>query len=532
LTAPRAALGLLARPVRAHPWLFALTAVWAFAPLAHLIFYVGSHGGVLTGANGLDPYDQLAYLAWIRDSRDHLLASNLWQLGLTPHDYLHPMFVLSGLVARLGVSVQLAYLMWKPVAVVVMFGGFSAYVRHLMPGRRRAQSAALLLALFYETPVLALADWTGRISPNHRFDLLLTSDDANSALNLWGFDHTAIAIGLMPVCLIAIDRLRSAPTAGAARRWTLLATAAGALVSWLHPWQGAMLLLAIGGLLALGGSRRKWSSIAAVAVATALPLLYGAILARADPSWHMFQQHTLGTPPGPAWALLASLGPLAALALLGLRRPRRDREWLLVLWIMACAAVYFLVPQFPPHALSGITLPLSILAVRGWGRMPRRLPAKAKAALAIAAILVATVPAAAYLGQQAWNDVSNPVDAYVTGFEVLGNDQAAALRFIAGAGGRGGVLATAPLALSVPGLTGHPSYNGHFMWETSSQTVSASTFFGLATPLAERRAILRASGVEFLIYDCRLPSVLMQAAEPLMKPAARFGCTTVMRRVR
>jgi hypothetical protein len=518
-------------PIRAHPFLFALLAAWAFAPLVQLIFYVGRHGGVLTGANGLDPYDQLAYLAWIRDSRDHLLASNLWQLGATPHDYLHPMFLLSGLVARLGVSVQLAYLMWKPVAVVVLFAGFSAYVGHLLPGRRRAQSVALLLALFYETPVLALADWTGRISPNHRFDLLLTSDDANSALNLWGFDHTAIAIGLMPVCLIAIDRLRAAPPAAAARRWTLLAGAAGALVSWLHPWQGGMLLLAMGGLLVLSGSRRKWSSIAVIAVATALPLLYGAVLARADPSWRLFQQHTLGTAPGPAWALLASLGPLAALALLGLRRPRRDREWLLVLWVLACAAVYFLVPQFPPHALSGITLPLSILAVRGWARMPRRLPVLAGRAAATVAILVVTVPAAAYLGQQVWNDVSNPADAYIAGFEVLGSDQAAALRFIAHAGGRGGVLATAPLELSVPAFTGHPAYNGHFMWETSSQTGASSAFYAPATSIAQRRAILRASGVEFLILDCRLSPALRQAATPLMKTVGWFGCTTVLRRV-
>lgn len=39
----------------------------------------------------------------------HFLASNLWAVGHTPRDYLHPMFAISGLLWRLGVSVQLAF---------------------------------------------------------------------------------------------------------------------------------------------------------------------------------------------------------------------------------------------------------------------------------------------------------------------------------------------------------------------------------------------------------------------------------------
>jgi hypothetical protein len=524
------ALRLLVGPIRAHPILFALTAVWAFEPLGHLVFHVVRHGGVLTGANGYDAYDQLAYLAWIRDSGDHVLASNLWQVAATPHDYLHPMFFVSGVLARLGLSVQLAYLLWKPVAVLVLFGGFSAYVQHLLPGRRRAQSVALLLALFYETPVLAVGAWTNHLSLNHLFDLILTGDDAHSALNLWGFDHTAIAIGLMPVCLIAIDRLRSAPTDRLRTRWTLVGGAAGALVSWLHPWQGSMLLLAMAGLLVLSGSRRRWLSVGLVGLGTAIPLLYGVVLSRTDASWQLFQHHTIGTAPGPAWALLASLGPLVLLALFGLRRPAGDREWLLLLWVLACAAVYFLLPEFPAHALSGITLPLSILAVRGWQRASSRLPDPVRATAAVSAVAAVTVPAAAYKAQQVWNDVRDPGHAYIAGFEILSTDQAGALRFISHAGGRGGVLAAQPLALSVPAFTGHPSYNGHFMWESGAQLAAGSAFFAPGTPSSQRQAILRASKVEFLILGCGTSPAVSDAAATVMKPAASFGCTTVLRR--
>ena len=40
-------------------------------------------------------------------------------IGHTPHDYLHPMYLISGLLWRLGVSVQVAYLIWKPVAIAI-----------------------------------------------------------------------------------------------------------------------------------------------------------------------------------------------------------------------------------------------------------------------------------------------------------------------------------------------------------------------------------------------------------------------------
>ena len=196
--------------------IFALLAIWAFAPLVSLIVYVGQHGGVLTGANGVDAFDQMAYLAWIRDEGGHLLASNLWVLGPTPHDYVHPMYVVSGLLWRIGLGVQLSYLIWKPVALLVMFFGFAAYVRHLLPGRRGQQAVALFLALFYASPVPAVANWTGHLSAIHRLQLTLATTDANSALNLWGFEHTAIAIGLMPVFLILAERLiaprRSGPS--------------------------------------------------------------------------------------------------------------------------------------------------------------------------------------------------------------------------------------------------------------------------------------------------------------------------------
>lgn len=211
-------------------------AVWAFAPLASVGSHVAVHGGELIGTNGYDPFDQFQYLAWIRDEGLHLFGSDLWVVGGTSHDYVQPMYLISGLLWRAGVGIQVAYLIWKPVALVVLFAGFATYARRMTNGRRPS-IAALAMALFYETPVLALAYWTGHPSEPDRLRLALVSDDPNSALNLWGFEHAAIAIGLMPVFLVAVERLWAIDRAGGRvdRCLSALAAVSGALMPGCTP---------------------------------------------------------------------------------------------------------------------------------------------------------------------------------------------------------------------------------------------------------------------------------------------------------
>jgi hypothetical protein len=512
--------------IRAHPVIFAVLTAWTFAPLVVLVIYAAVHGGQLTGAYGSDAFDQLAYLAWIRDEGSHLLASNLWSVVATPHDYLHPMYVISGLLWQLGLSVQLSYMIWIPIGLLVLFTGFAAYVHHLLPGSRRRQSAALVLALFYVTPVLALAVWTGHLNPIHRYDLVLVTDDAYSALNLWGFDHTAITIGLMPVFLIAVEaRLggRVSP-----RGATVVAAIAGALVSWLHPWQGVTLLGVLAGLFIVKPPRRRYVALLIPAAATALPLLYGFVLSHADPNWREFQARTIGTGTAPWWALLASFGPLVVLGALGLRRPDSDRDWLLLLWLVACAAVYFIVPEFPPHALSGVTLPLSVLAVRGWQRL--RIPGRLAPAVAVAAILAFTVPEAVYHAQSVRDDFRNTlVGSASRELMLLSPAQAHAISYVAHAPRPGPVLAPWFLSLSVPGLTGRQAYAGHIMWQPTSQITQTNQFFAAAGG-ADRPAILRASRAAFVIADCSTPAAVQAAIAALVKPVRRFGCVTVYER--
>lgn len=521
--------------LRCDAAIFALLAIWAFAPLVVLLLYVGRHGGVLIGTNGADYFDQFQYLAWIRDEGSHLLASNLWLIGGTPHDYVQPMYLISGLLWRLGVGIQLAYLVWKPIALLVLFLGFSIYIRRMLPEGRAGRAAALALALFYESPLLAIATWTGHLSDVHRLNVVLATDDATSALNLWGFEHAAIAIGLMPIFLIGVEKLLAIrrEEGRVDGRWTAIAAVAGLLVSWLHPWQGAMLLAIVAGLWMLGPARRRHLALLVPVAATVLPLVYGVALSRWDPSWRIFQSESTLTGTAPWWALLASFGPLAAFAALGIRRPREDREWILLLWLVACVLIYFAVPEFPPHALAGLTLPLAVLAVRGWRRVRplMRVPNVLAAALALAAILAVTVPSVIFHANSVRSDVGSTVAGGVAQQEFrLTAAESASFDYLDHAPRAGGVLAPWLLSLSIPGFTGRAVYAGHGDWQPSSHVALADEFFDrhLQDPGGSlRRSILERSGAAFVLTDCTAPEGLAQDLKPLAHVVRRFGCVTV-----
>src|SRR5207302_4285894 len=113
--------------------------------LALDLYQVIGHGRVWTGTDGLFIADQMQYLAWIRDASHHVLASDLFVINQTPHDYLQPAVAISGGLTALGVAPWLSLLLWKPVAVVGAFLAVRAYIHRMIQGRY-AQLAALVLA--------------------------------------------------------------------------------------------------------------------------------------------------------------------------------------------------------------------------------------------------------------------------------------------------------------------------------------------------------------------------------------------------
>jgi hypothetical protein len=242
--------------------------------------------------------------------------------------------------------------------------------------------------------------------------------------------------------------------------------------------------------------------------------------------WRTFQHRTIGQHTAPWWALIASFGLPGVFAALGLRRPRNVGEWMLVLWLVSCVAVYFIVPEFPPHALVGITVPLAILAVRGWHRVRVRLSLSRSASVAagLAAVLAVTVPGVIDHSKQVNQALTS---SYQRKLYTLTADDSAALDYVDHRP-PGGVLAPWFLSLSVPGLTGHTAFAGHPMWQPPGNPYTASVFFSSGVKQgAIRRQILHSSGARYVIADCDSPSQLGAQIAPVARLVRRFGCVSV-----
>ncbi len=203
--------------------LLALLAAWALFPLVIFLARAAALHGVYTGADGLIGADgvlgadQLQYLAWARDAAHHGLASDLFTLAPNGHVYLQPVFLLIGLLSRVGLSLPLAYQLIKPLAVIALFAAAVVWCGRFLEGAGR-RAAAIALALFLCTPLAALYSWTGAGAGSFRFSLFLLADELLAASKLWGYLPSALGLALVPVALLAVDRAIDPRGFGSAQR--------------------------------------------------------------------------------------------------------------------------------------------------------------------------------------------------------------------------------------------------------------------------------------------------------------------------
>ena len=157
--------------------------------------------------------------------------------------FVDPVWSLSGIVQGLtGVSGVAIMAFWKLVSVAALLAGVGWLVFSHIPASQPARrAAALALSLF--GGLAPVRRWCSRSHPSaliHDANVLIPVAD------LWGYAPIAIAIALMP---LAVEGMRLIADGQGNRRWVLATAGTCLLVSWLHPWQGATLLLAFGVLL-------------------------------------------------------------------------------------------------------------------------------------------------------------------------------------------------------------------------------------------------------------------------------------------
>jgi hypothetical protein len=487
------------------------------------------HDSSFVGADGAIAADQYQYMAWITDEARNFLASNLFQLEPNVHVFLHPMYVVSAGLWRLGVPVSIAYLAWKPVAVLGLFTGFAAYVRRLLPAAGWGRPSAIFLALFYSPPVLALwpiANLPGR----HTLDAVaLYTLEIMSAFNLNGYMETALALGLLALFFLGAERVIDDHPGSAKSRRVLvvvLTAAAGGAISWLHPWQGVVLLLVLTGTAAWGFSLHKVARLAPLAAIAVIPIGYYYWLSHTFPAWQAAQKvTTVPLPPGKAIAV--ALAPLIVLALIAARPPRLDtQERILVLWPLAALVSCYALPlPFAQHALEGATLPLSILAVRGASRLLRSLPGGSvvRVGAPLMGLALCSVPYAVL------NATVYPELAAVQTYSIRSNELAA-LTYVAHQTPGGGILARPRLGMTIPALTGHQTWVGHPTWtpDYNSRAKLANDLFDGHLAAADATSAVLATGARFVVLDCASDARLVDQLAPLASRTTRFGCALLI----
>jgi hypothetical protein len=471
------------------------------------------NGRVWTGTDGVYIVDQLQYLSWIKSASHHLLASNMFVLRSTPHDYFQPAVVISGGLSALGMSPALSLLLWKPVAVAAIFFSFREYIHRTVPGLW-PRRLALLLALFFGSVTTV-------------YGSLGVIGDLFPGFLSWGYTFGLVALACMVAGLLTYDRAR---TDGRIAWWPGLL---GLIASLLHPWNGEELILVVIAteLVLWRGLPRSIAQLKLPVVTVALsglPLLYYVALGRADISWRLARiasKHGFSL-----WSILLALVPLLIGAAFAIRR--RQPSFLAVAtrtWPLA-ALLIFLVSASgfsatPLHAFQGVTLPLSVLAVEGVQRIGwRRLP-RVGWVTAIVVFLI-TVPATAFELNNA-RKLAAPTPGNANFIE---RGERSALDYLADIRTPGGVLTRSYLGAAVPEKTGRRTLVGDCLWSqpncTGRVSLSQALFDGTLRGAAARRFV-RETGATFVLADCTATADLSKTLRPMLVSLHRFGCATV-----
>jgi hypothetical protein len=484
-----------------------------------------TRGRPLSGSDGLFPADQLQYFAWIRESAHHVLIGNRFDLAPGARPFFHPGFFLSGLLHDVtGISIPLAYQLWKPLAVGLTFAGSLVYVRRFLPASGQRISA-LVLVLFAVMPASAIVAWThwGGKPRQYTFDFI--SGEMWSGQYLWGYLMTAIAVFLMPFVLLGVERWRDG-----GRPRTLWLCALGAFViAYLQPWQGTELALIVVAVAAW----RLWRSherpdlrLAVVPAAAAVPIAYYAWLSATDASWKLASKaNAAGAQPQwhwPWWAMALTVLPLALPAALAYRLPAPSwQDQAIRIWPFTALIVYLQpVGTFPYHSFQGLAIPLGILAVIGvvsiWPH-PRPL-------LVVLALAFMTLPGFAHKLEVAKNNVHLGADPYF-----IFPDEEHGLRMVAHDPRPGGVLAPTYSGFFIPYTTGRETYVGALSWspDFEARRDKADALFEGRLTGAPARAFVTSTHARFLFADCRKLKDLSAELAPLLEQVRRFGCATV-----
>ena len=258
------------------------------------------------------------------------------------------------------------------------------------------------------------------------------------------------------------------------------------------------------------------------------PLVYYLALGHLDINWDMARQNSKHA--FSFWSIAIAAAPLAVVAALGYRgRPADFLELSLRLWVPAALVIYVLsataLSATPLHAFNGITIPLSLLAVKGvresgLARIPRgRL-------LAGVAVLLGPCPPTS----TRWPTPTPSSSPQANNANYIRADEQPAIRYLAKEHEPGGVLSQFYLGDMVPGFTGRQVFVGDCLWTEPRcipRSEAADRFFWGQMTKAGARRFARQAGARFVLASCDPHVDLRRWLGSMVVATRRFGCAAV-----
>jgi len=545
----KASLALKSRkPVtvrRPEAFVLVLAGLAVLAPCLGLAINHSNGTYAWSGAYGPVPDDAAQYLVWIRDASQHILVGNLFGLDPVSRNFLHPGVLASSLLARLGLSPPLAFLVAVVAGVVVLSLGARSYVRATVPegwGRPIALAAGLL----FVSPLLDIVPNVGS------WVLIKMSSDSPTNV-MSGYPYAAISIGMVFFALTLFIRLRP-------RHTTWSPTLCGILLiaTWLQPWQGVCIsatLLATEALLmtrrfrGLAGDGRRGLRRASLGMTGALacipPLVYLSLLQRFDPAFKAMVAHTgilLGDQRW--WMMVIVFAPLLVPAVAIFFVPVRSLADLVlrVLPTMTLSAAilinYTQIAQSPDHALRGFPIALAVPAVVALTHLMKDVSIPLRAVSLVGWMAIIGIVS---LSQQVVTNFLDSVDPVRDGARAtyMRRDDRAALDLLASAElPPGGVIATTDVARMVPWTTGRQAWYGNDAWTPNAnarrQALDAIGFGAMS----DNRLLLgmgsarfvAATGARYFLIGCKWSKVTnVQQLAVQAEWIRRVGCATLIK---
>jgi hypothetical protein len=510
---------MIPAPITRQEWRWALAlaaTVLAVSCLPYLAAWFMAPPGWQFAGVLVNPYDAHSYLAKMRQGFD-----GNWLFHLTYTAEPHPGAFINVLYLALGHAARLAGLplLWmfhlaRLAASLLLLAVAFRFVAAVTPaaGERRLAYALLCIA--------SGLGWLGAIFDAFPIDLWLP--EAFVPYSLFTNPHFPLGMALMLLILHGVVWRRTGPTKSDG--WLALAALALALVS---PFG----LLTIGAVLAvymiwLSLTRRRlpWPQLGAALLVglVSAPLLgYYYWLAGSHPVWAGWSAQNVT--PAPALLDLAlGYGPVGLLALFGgwlaWRQPAETVR-LPVIWVAVTIALVYLPINLQRRLITGLHIPLSLLAAfalaRGiaWPKLRRWVTLAAFTLGALGTLFVWTIP---LLGLQ-----TSPAQSETAALFFLREDEQIALTWLREYTTVDDVVLAPPrLSLFVPEYTPARVVYGH-----PFETIQAEQKLALVEAFYRGQAASIPAGVTFVIYGpetqpAHLPDtpVLFSAGEMLIYP--------------